>query len=130
MRLKNAIFLLLVLALYGCFSQHRLDFDNDQFAIISCDERIKIKHVNIKAADDEGLGYEIRIQGNQSGSNIIYLNGENEGYYTNDPIPLTLNPNEEYIITSVHGDSSLEMKLFTNADSKVDSVLNEFGCLN
>ncbi|MFA0963833.1 hypothetical protein AB9P05_18655 [Roseivirga sp. BDSF3-8] len=41
----------------GCFSQYRLGFDKHQLAFLSCDERIKIKDVNVITVDDEGIAY-------------------------------------------------------------------------
>lgn len=85
--------------------------------------------MDIRKAGSEELGFEVRIQDETQGSNIIQLNNHNEGYYTNDG-SFVLEPNQEYIITSVHGDSRLDMKVFTNSEAKVDRVINEYGCLD
>jgi len=125
----KAILFSFLLLMSGCFSQHRLDFDRDQLALVSCDERIKIKHINVRAVGDEGIGYEIKIKGEKSGSNVIYLERPNKDYYVNDD-DFEFEPNKEYIITSTQGDSSLEMRIFTDSNGRVDSVSNEFKCLN
>ena len=127
MRFKNITIVLLLLILFGC-SQHRLDFDLTRQALISCDERILIKNVKIMEADNYGVVYQLHIKDDSKGSNIVYLTRDNEGYYTGSNSYLELQPNKEYIITSVQGDSSLEMRIFTNSEGEIESVLNDFSC--
>lgn len=128
MRFKNVIPLLLILVLSGC-SQHRLDFDLQGQALVSCDERVIIKNVRIMEADNYSVVYQLRLKEGSKGNNIVYLMENNKDYDTGSNSHLELEPNKEYIITSVQGDSGLEMRIFTNAKSKVDSVFNEFECI-
>jgi hypothetical protein len=108
--------------------QHRLDFDLTRNALVSCDERLKIKHITIDEKDG-GNHFIIDLELNSKGSSIVYLDRENEGYYCNNKYPLKFKPNKEYMISSVSGDSGLEMSVFTNSEGKIDSVINRLGCL-
>lgn len=79
--------------------------------------------------DGEGIGYEILLEKDAKGSNIVFFDRENEGYYCNNEYPLKFKPNKEYIISSVSLDSGLEMNVFTDSEGKIDSVANPLGCL-
>jgi hypothetical protein len=109
--------------------QHRLDFDLNQNALVSCDEQLSIKHLRIMERDGEGIGYEILLRKNYKGSSIIYLDSNNQNYYCNTEYPIKFEPNKEYIISSVSLDSGLEMSVFTNGEGKIDSVANPLGCI-
>jgi hypothetical protein len=127
--LKPAIIIILG-TLVGCVQpQHRLDFDLNRKALLSCDENIKIKHLRIMEKDGEGIGYEILLEQGEMGSNIIYLDTENAGYYCNSDYPLKFYPGKEYIVSSILSHSSLEMSLFTNNEGKIVSVTNPMGCI-
>ena len=114
----------------GCVPpQNRLDFVLGRNALVSCNERLKIRHVRIMEKDGEGIGYEILLEKGAEGSNTIYLDRENKGYYCNNKYPLQFKPNTEYTISSISLDSSLEMRVFTDREGKIDSVANPLGCL-
>ena len=90
------IFPLVVIILFNlrCVpSQHRLDFDLSRNALVSCDQKLPIKHLRIRERDGEGHGYEILLKKNYKGSNFVYLESENEGYYCNSKYPLKFKPN-------------------------------------
>jgi hypothetical protein len=108
--------------------QHRLDFDLTRNALVSCDERIKIKNVSIWEKDENNW-FKINKEKDSRGSSIVYLDKKNEGYYCNTEYPIKFKPNKEYIISSTSLDSGLEMSVFTNSEGKIDSVSNRFGCL-
>lgn len=127
MNTRNIISILLILFALGC-SQNKLDFDKEKQALVSCDERIIIKNVRVMEAASYDVVYQLRLKEGFKGSNVVYLTGENEGYETGSNSTLELQPNMQYIITSVQGDSGLEMKVFTNSEAKIDSVLNKFSC--
>ncbi len=114
----------------GCVPpQHRLDFAIDRNALVSCSEELKIRHVRIMEKDGQGIGYEIRLEKGAEGSNVVYVDRKNEGYYCNNEYPLKFKPNREYIVSSVWLDSGLEMSVFTNSEGKIDSVANPLGCI-
>ncbi|GEM_PF-4321158 len=128
--LKRSLLLVALFFMVRCVPpQHRLDFDLTRNALVSCDERLKIRHLRIMEIDGEGIGYEILLEKDAKGSNIVFFDRENEGYYCNNEYPLKFKPNKEYIISSVSLDSGLEMNVFTDSEGKIDSVANPLGCL-
>lgn len=124
--------ILVVVVLFSVSScvppQHRLDFDLTQNALISCDKKLKIRHVTITEKEG-GSRYVIDLKKDNEGAYVVYLDKANEGYYCNDEYPLKFKPNMEYVISSVSLDSGLEMSVFTNSDGKIDSVANPLGCI-
>ena len=127
-RLKTVLFLMLIsVMLNGCFSKYKLNFDENSIALVSCDERV-IKKVNITDGDSYDLLYSLSLEKGERGSKKVYLEKYNEGYRTGLNNIFRLQPNKSYIITSVMGDSSLEMTIYTNDESKIKSVRNSFSC--
>ena len=128
MKFKKVFFLMIISTIVnGCFSQYKLNFDEDEIALISCDQRV-IKKVNITDGDSYDLIYSLSLEKGENGSKIVYLEKYNEGYKTGVNNIFRLQPDKSYIITSVMGDSSLEMTIYTNNESKIKSVTNSFSC--
>lgn len=96
-------------------------------ALKSCDETIKIKTVTIWEKG-ESSWIKISKSENFDGSNIVYLDRRNPGYECTSDYPINFEPSREYIISSFAGDSGLEIRLFTDASGKIDSVANPFSC--
>lgn len=109
--------------------QHRIDFDINTYSLISCDQS-RLRHIRIMEKDGEGIGYEILLKMGDEGNTRVYLDQENLGYSSNTEYPIILKPNTEYLISSVLRDSGHEMRVFTNAAGRVDSVINPLGCIN
>lgn len=79
------IFSLLVSSLFTTccvLPQHRLDFDLTRNALVSCDERLRIKRI---ATEEKGDGnfYRIASEKDSNGSSMVYFDRENKGYYYN-----------------------------------------------
>ncbi|MBC7919973.1 MAG: hypothetical protein H7Z75_02690, partial [Ferruginibacter sp.] len=106
----------------------RLDFDLSQNALVACNKRLKIRRIDITEKEGGGL-CNVYLKQNHEGSYVVYLNRENQGYDGSCAYPIRFKPNKEYIISSVSGDSSLEMSVFTNREGRIDSVSNQLGCL-
>ena len=119
--------MLISVILNGCFSQYKLNFDEDSIALVSCDQRV-IKKVNIIDGDSYDLLYSLSLEKGERGSNKVYLEKYNEGYRTGLNNIFRLQSNKSYIIRSVMGDSSLEMTIYTNNEGKIKSVINNFSC--